>query len=101
MIFALCFFVFFSILSTISLYFSVKKGLILIKTQEELIEELENCVQELEQAQLKIEKKMKIELFSDEPIIKELVNDMKHAKETVQIVVEKLTDEKEFITSND
>lgn len=65
--------------------------------QEELLELLEESIQDLEICYKRIDKKTKLELFSDDPTVKELVDDMKQARHTVASIVQQLTGEREII----
>jgi hypothetical protein len=84
-------------ISSTLLYFSIKKNLQFLEQQEEMLELLESSLQDLEICRKKIDKKVKIEVFSDDPIVKELIDDIKQARFTVAIILEKLTNEKEII----
>jgi hypothetical protein len=64
---------------------------------EELSEVVYNCVDVLEQQHRTIEEKTKIEVFSDEPIIKDLVEDMKIARNSVLKVAKVLDTSIEII----
>ena len=84
-------------LSSIGLYFSVKKNLQFLEQQEELLQLLENSTQELDICYNRINKKSKMELFSDDQTVKDLVDDMKQARQAVSTIIEKLTGEKDEI----
>jgi len=58
-------------------------------------------LQDLEACHKKLDKKVKLELFSDDHIVKELVDDMKLARQTVSSIIEKLTNEKDTIRDVD
>jgi len=84
-----------------TLYFSVKKNLEFLDQQESLLSTIEQSLQSLEISYKKIDKKSKLQLFSDEAIVKELIDDMKEARRSILIIAENLTGEKEVIeTSN-
>lgn len=99
MIFACVFLGFLLTLSSSLLYFSVKKNLEFLEQQENMLSLLESSLQELDVCYKRIDKKVKLELFSDEPAVKELVDDMKYARSTVASIVEQLTGEKNIIES--
>lgn len=80
------------IIFSISLYISVKKNLELFDRLQQIDDSLQECVKVLNEQIEKIEKKTKIEVFSDEPIIRDLINDMTTAKETVVAVSNELDD---------
>jgi len=84
------------VISTL-LYFSVKKNLQFLEQQEEMLQLLETCLQDLEICRKKIDQKVKMEVFSDDEIVKELVDDIKQTRFTVAIIIERLTNEKEII----
>lgn len=71
------------LLLALALFISLRKNIELI----DRIEEIENCIEVaisvLNEQHVKIEEKSKIELFSDEPMVRELVNDISVAKESV------------------
>lgn len=77
------------------LYYSVKKSIELIETLESINLQIDSSVEELDYLHKKIEKKSKLELFSDEPAIRELVEDIKQAKKVVMKISESLTGEKD------
>jgi len=79
------------------LYFSVKKNLEFLNQQEEILEMLETSIRDLEVCYKRIDKKAKLELFSDDQTVKDLVDDMKQARYTVASIVERLTGEKEVL----
>jgi hypothetical protein len=87
-------------------FFSVRKNLELMETIEETAENYEEFTKEvLEQLNYyynKIDKKSKLELFLDEPVTRELVEDIKgtkkairNAAEKISVFVEEENDEKE------
>lgn len=71
---------------SIALYISVKKNFELFDRLQQVDDSLQECVKVLNEQIEKMEKKTKIEVFSDEPIIRDLINDMSTAKEAVVIV---------------
>lgn len=76
---------------------SLKKNLEFMDKLEELSEVVYNCVDVLEEQHKIIEEKTKIEVFSDEPIVKDLVEDMKIAKNSVLKVAKVLDASVELI----
>lgn len=74
------------------LAFSLKKNIEFMEKLEELSELIYNCVDVLEEQHKLIEEKTKIEVFSDEPVVKNLVEDMRTAKNSV-LSVAKVLDE--------
>jgi hypothetical protein len=79
------------------LYFSIKKNLEFLQQQEDVLTTLEQALLELDVCAKKIDKKTKLELFSDDPTVKDLVNDMKDARHAVVSIIENLTGEKDAI----
>lgn len=89
--------VFLLTLSSIALYFSVKKNLEFLDQQETLLLTIEQSLLVLDTCYKKIDRKAKLELFSDEAIVKELIDDMKDARKSIVNISENLTGEKEVI----
>jgi hypothetical protein len=83
--------------TSIFLYLSVKKNLEFLEQQEKMLELFEESLRELDVCHKKIDKKAKLELFSNDAIVKELVDDIKKSRLTVAALIEELTDEKELI----
>jgi len=81
--------------SSFALYYSVKKNLQMIETFEEVMGQIEESLEMLEVSKKKIERKLKVEVLSDEPVIRELIEDMKFSKRAVLLISEKLTGVKE------
>lgn len=71
------------LISCTALFFSVKKNLEFMEKIESVSQSVYECLDVLEEQHKLIEEKTKIEVFSDEPIIKNLVEDMKIAKISV------------------
>lgn len=67
----------------------------MIETFEEVMEQIEESLDMLEISRKKIEKKLKVEVLSDEPVIRELIEDMKFSNRAVLLISEKLTGVKE------
>ena len=65
------------------LFYSVKRSLELQDKIEELDDTLDEIVTALEEQHAKMDAKSKIEVFSDEPIIRELVQDIAIARDVV------------------
>jgi len=83
------------------LYFSVKKNLEFIDVYESTMLQIEESLEVLSFYQKRIERKSKLEVFSDDFIVKELVEDIKQSKKAVLLVSEKLTGEKENFEGED
>jgi hypothetical protein len=71
------------LVTTSCLYVSVKKNLEFLEKVELLTESIQTTVDILEEQHQKINQKSKIEVFSDDPIIRELVRDIGVAKTAV------------------
>lgn len=72
------------------LYLSVTRALSLLEKLEEVEESLEKCYLSLKTSHSALDEKTKIEVFSDEPVVKDIVSEMLHAKDAVQEVIDKL-----------
>lgn len=98
MIFVLLFFVIFSVASSLGLYFSVKKNLEMFEELEKTEQQFQEVVENLEFYYKRIEKKSKLELFSDDQIVRELVEDMKQIKNLISLISGSLEYEKDSET---
>lgn len=76
------------VVSSTALYFSLKRNFELIDELEKITDKLDSSIVALEGCYKKIEKKSKLEVFSDDPIVKELILDMKEAKSTIMLISE-------------
>jgi hypothetical protein len=72
------------------LFKSVTKNMQLMDRLESIAEEVEICLDALDEQYQKIDRASKTDLFSDEPPVKELVRDMAAAKEAVRAVAARL-----------
>jgi hypothetical protein len=76
-------------------FLSIRKNLELMETIEETAENYEEFTKEvLEQLSYyynKIDKKSKLELFLDEPVTRELVEDIKGTKKAIRNAAEKIS----------
>ena len=78
--------------STSALYVSARKNIELMEKIEEFQDAVDVCLDTLEAQYQTIESKTKIELFSDEPVVRALVQDIAIAKMSV-LEVAKVLDE--------
>lgn len=97
MIITLVFLSIISLCSSAALYYSIKKNMQLYEELENINTQIDSSLEELDYLYKKIDKKTKIELFSDEPAIRELVEDMKQVKKVVMGISESLTSEKDDV----
>jgi len=91
MIYAIVLLSAFSLFSSTVLLLSIRKNLQFVELIEDFFEETEESIKILEFHLSKIEKKSKLEIMLDDPIIRELVNDIKKSKEAVQLVKDKMS----------
>ena len=68
---------------SLALFVSLKKNIELIDRIEEIEDSVEVAIKILEEQYVKMDEKSKIEVFSDEPIVRSLVEDIAIAKESV------------------
>lgn len=90
------------IATSIGLFLSLQKNISLMEKLEEVGQAIEKSIDILEEQHQIIEEKTKIEVFSDEPVVRELVKDMTIAKNSVLEVAKILDDsliEEENLTS--
>jgi predicted DNA-binding protein YlxM (UPF0122 family) len=85
------FFFFVSIISSSLLFLSVRKNIELFEAVEEITDQINESLDLLEDYEKKLERKSKLEVMSDEPVIREVMNDIKGSKEAVKSVREKLS----------
>lgn len=83
----------FSVAASAALYYSVKKNLELIETLENTMEQTEKSVEILDYYYKRLDRKLKLEVMSDDPTIKELVEDMKQSRKAVLEISKQLTGE--------
>jgi hypothetical protein len=91
MIYAIVLLSAFSLFSSTMLLLSIRKNLQFVELIEDFFEETEESIKILEFHLSKIEKKSKLEIMLDDPIIRELVDDIKKSKEAVQLVKDKMS----------
>ena len=83
-----------SMASLYAFYRSAKRNFELVDLLEETNEQIEVAIETLDHYYKRIDKKAKLELFTDDPTVRELVEDMKQARRAVLLISEKLTGEK-------
>lgn len=69
--------------SLTGLFVSVKKNLELLERLENVEDAVDNALKVLDEHHQKIDRKTKIEVFSDEPVVKDLVRDIVAVKHSV------------------
>lgn len=79
-----------NVVTAVALYRSITRGMSLIDKLEEVEEFIESSHDKLNDCHRVFEEKCKIEVFSDEPIVKELVSEMKDAKETLKTILDSI-----------
>ena len=80
-----------SIILSIALIFSIRKNLELLSIFEDSAEDFEEILKDLSFFQSRIEKKSKLELFLDDPVTRELVEEIKGTKKVVIRAAEKIS----------
>lgn len=78
--------------SSTLLYYSVKRNIEYMEKLDELEESLRTSIEILEEQYQLMDQKTKIEVFSDEPVIRELVKDISVARNSVLHVAKLLDD---------
>lgn len=76
----------YSVLVTSLLAVSVVKGISLEDQLEDVDATIDDALEVLEEQHKRLEAKSKIEVFSDEPIVKELVQDIATARDSVTAI---------------
>ncbi len=73
-----------------STYVFAKKCLSLSEKLEEVEEQVSQSLDLLDDCYARIDQKSKLEVMSDDPVIRDLVNDMRDAREAVLLVAVKI-----------
>ena len=87
-----------TVISTVSiyaLYRSVNRNLEFMELIEETNDQIDEAIVELDYYYKRLDKKAKLDLFSDDPTIRELVEDMKQAKQVISLISKKLSGDKD------
>jgi hypothetical protein len=82
----------YAVLSTLGLYYSVKRNIASIEKIEEVVGQIEESLDVLDSCYTKIDAKSKIEVLSDDPIVRELIQDIATAKDSILVVANKISD---------
>jgi hypothetical protein len=91
MIIALCIILFcYSVVATAYGVFSTLRTISLTEKLEAVGEQADESFDTLDQIFQRFDAKLKMELFSDEPVVRELVDDIVKAKETIHLVALKV-----------
>lgn len=72
------------------LYHSVKRNLELLERLEEVVTQTEESLDILDECYKKFYEKSKVDIFIDEPIVKDLINDINNTKDAVLLIANKL-----------
>ena len=80
-----------SIAQSVLLYLSVKKNLEWLQLLETASDEYKEILNELSDIYESVDKKSKMELFLDEPVTRELVEDIKGTKKAIKLAAEKIS----------
>lgn len=87
------------------LYISTKKNLELMEMIDDVDEKVENCLDVLDACHQSFDLKLKMEVFTDEPVVKDLIQDIKNAKESVYLIAKSLngddTEKDEYVDEKD
>lgn len=76
--------------ASILLFYSVKKNISLLEKQETIAEQLDESLELLDVCYANVSIKSKIEVFSDEPVVKDLLSDIANAREAILLIANKL-----------
>ena len=80
------------VINSVALYYSVMRNIEYMEKIDEIEESIQSAVEILDEQYQKIDKKTKIEVFSDEPIVRELVRDISIARNAVLTTAKLLDD---------
>ena len=73
------------------LYLSVKRNLEYMETMETAADSFQEAIDKLNYYYAQIDRKSKMELFLDEPVTRELIDDIKGTKKAVKEAAEKIS----------
>jgi hypothetical protein len=76
---------------SIMLYLSIKRNLEYMALFEDVFESYRELLEQLNYYYDKFDKKSKLELFLDEPVTRELVEDIKGTKKAIKFAAEKIS----------
>lgn len=68
---------------SIGLYKSIRKNLEMLSKIDEIDSGVDVCLATLDEIHRRIDNKSKLEIFSDEPVIRELIRDINEARDSV------------------
>lgn len=80
------------VVNSVMLYYSIMRNIEYMEKIDEIEESIQSAVEMLDEQYQKIDKKTKIEVFSDEPIVRELVRDISMARNAVLATAKLLDD---------
>ena len=78
--------IFLVVLAAVSVYFSIRFGLIILKVQDSI----EECLDVLDERYESISKILEIPLFYDSPEVKKVVSDLKASRESLILIANSL-----------
>lgn len=87
--------IFFAITTALSLtgvFYSVKRNLIYMEKLEQIDELVQNSLNVLQDSYNSIDRKSKLEVFFDDPVVRELVQDISNAKSAIEVISSHLDD---------
>jgi len=77
--------------SSVGLYWSLRKNIEYMERLEEVGSLIRDSIEVLEAQRQKIDQKSKLEVFSDEPVVRELIQDIVTARASVEVCMSVLT----------
>jgi len=85
------FFIIVCMLQTFLLYRSIKKNLEWMEMFDGMSDDYKEVIETLDALHRSVDKKSKLELFLDEPVTRELVDDIKETKKAIKKAAEKIS----------
>jgi len=85
------FFIIVCVIQAFLLYRSVKKNLEWMELFESMTDDYKEVLETLDVLYKNVDKKSKLELFLDEPVTRELVDDIKETKKAIKKAAEKIS----------
>lgn len=79
------------VISFYCLYLSIKRNFEFIDSLEQTNDQIDETLEILDYYYKRFDKKSKLDLFSDDQIVRELVQDIKHTRNAIMLISKKLT----------
>ena len=82
----------FCLLFLVCLVWSLKKNIELSEKIENIVEQVENSLDVLDNCYQRATEKSKLEVFSDEPVVRELIDDIQTTRDAILLIANLIVD---------